>query len=477
MASIQEQWEMVVGAVRQELPLILDYIEEPNPAGVHCEKLYEYETAAPHLERQAALKRAVRRHLEMCFEPREIEAGCIDWESGWVVNIFDHHVPLNYPFLIGTNVLAGLRQIGRDEPNGIVVLSDSGVPLNNLMFNRGFMFKGHRIPLFTNKNRHRVVFGTAKVEEFPDIELPEAPMESRLFSEAARRVHGLVKSAADYPGLRSFADQVSRINYHLWPELFAGPLRDRVPALFYAAHEEVANSMLLEWLADPTQLFTRILCEASLRREVLKTFDGITGCWVLAAGHGTDFFWGIDAHGAAARLTLEGEALVNRECGIRVKLEPDALCEAIVSRSIYPGMFLVYGMSHFHCGVRSLGGVASVNYLTAMKAAWIRLFETIGEPHEADLVRHVDTRGCIGGPIIAWQKHQSVTAPMFALDVLARGGFDEAFFERLRIKPFGSLMKPALLTIFSEFLKDDRRNSLEITPEDIAGADALEILD
>ena len=467
---------MVVEAVRERLPLLLEYLGEEMATRKHVEDLYAYETAPVHLERQLLLKEMVREHLGTIFSVQEIEDGRIDWECGWVINIFDHHVPLNHAFSLGTNILSGFPEIGREEPKGLVVLSDSGVPLNNVLFNRGFSFRDHRIPLFTNRNRHRVVFGTGLIEEFPKIELPDAPSEMRALSEVVEAVHALIEAAVDFPGLSGFPDQVSRINHRFWPTLFAESLRPRVPAFFHASHESVANRMLLKYLTDPTHLFTRILCDTSLREKVLETFDGISGCWDLAAGHGTDFFWGLDSEGAAVRLTLEGDALVNRDCGIRVALESEALREAIRNARVYPGMFLVYGMTHFHCGVRPLGGIASVNYLTAMKAAWIRLLQE-EDPPEGRLVSRVDTRGCIGGPILAWKRNGTTTDPMFALEVVSRGGFDEAYLEQLGPRTFGSLIKPALLTVFADFLKDERRESLTITPEDVAGEDGLAIFE
>lgn len=468
---------MVLQAVRQHWPLILDYMDEPVPTGEHCEALFQIDPPRQHLDRQLGLKRAVRTHLERCFTKRELEVACIDWESGWVVNIFDHHVPLNHPFAIATNTLAGLRETGKEVPRALVVLSDSGVPLNNAFFNRGFSFDGHRIPLFTNRDRHRAVFGAGPLTSFPEPEYLHDRVDAPRLGDAITRIHDLIRSAIDQPGLVGFADQVSRINHSLWPELFTPSLRERLPTMLMAAHEDVAIHLLSEALTDKTHLFYRILCDGRTRKTVLALFDGITGCWDLDAGHGTDFFWGMDPHsGAPVRLSLAGGALVNHRSGMRVELQAEPLREALEARAIYPGMFLVYGMTHFYCGVRPLGGVSSVNYLTRMKSAWLKFFETRGDEGEADLVSQVDTRGCIGGPILAWHRRDGQTTPMSALELAARGGLDEPFIERLRTRPFGSLLKPALLEVFSDMLKDERRHGMDITPEDVAGEFGLELL-
>lgn len=473
MSDIQSQLNILQDGIRIDAPLVADFFEEHTSLGAYTTEINAYTAHPIHRERQRVLKETVRTLLLRTFSAEEIASANIDWDSDWKLNIVDHHGILNHPILLSTNIIANIFQMPSERPRGIVVLSDSGVPLNNFFHKRGLKFCGEQLNIFPSKDRHVMAYAAHLQQRLP---LSEAAQRSeKQWSESERvtieRMDNLLNTWAQHPTNTSYRQQIQRINYHLWKELFTPNLRPNIPDVFYISNEELGGALLDIYLQDAHNIFTQLLCTESVRRVVVDTFTNVTGCWDDDLKRGTVFFWGIDSQQRKIPLTLVDNTLRSAEGSepYTLELTPDAIRDALHQGRIYPGMFLVYGIAHFYCGIRPLVGFGSMNYQTKMKEAWTRALEIL-KPEEVDLVSSISTRGFIGGPKVTFgYAPKKGFEDFFALDIIHRGGMNADYLEHLRNTPFSAVLQPALVDIYDSYVRPERKQPITVTSNELMG--------
>ena len=459
-------YEKEMAALRRGIdlarPTVSELLDDETPLSEYSLGLHGERRPPRHSKRQALFKGEVRRYLERCFSHEELEAGDIDWESDWTTNISDHHLPICHPFPIGANIISNLWGVPGNRPRGSIVLSDSGIPLNNFLFKRGFRLHEHQLNVIPNRDRHKIVYNNDLIESFPLLEHARDQGLPASDHDFVEKMEGELLDAVDHHGLRGGMDQITRINHRLWPRVFEESLREDVPDIFYVPNEEICAGILMQLLSDSTNIFTRLLCEQPLRESVTRRFNGIYGCWEEEGEHGTHFFWAIDRKGVALRLRIDGGFLVNEKAGYRLELNADAIQQALQRREIYPGLFLVYGLCIFHCLMKPLVGFGSLNYLKAMQEAWFSILQPI-DPDEADLAMSVDTTGSIFGPVVTWESVPGGVRELHLLDILWRGGLTGSYLERLRRLPFSQVILPALPDIYKLCVQPEDREVIGVT--------------
>lgn len=470
--QINQQLHILQEGIRIDAPLVADFFATDTPLGEYAAQIQNYSAHPLHQQRQTAFKHTVRTELEKVFSAQEIDAANIDWDTDWKINIVDHHGILNHPILMSTNIIAQMHQLPSTDPRGVVVLSDSGVPMNNFFHKRGMRFAGHQLNLVPNRLRHAVAAAAPLKESFPLVDAAEriGITDSKQL-DFLRAMQERIESISLGHGFTQYKEQISRLNYALWPELFAPDIRDEIPQLFYVTNEDVAHRLLRNYLKDPSNLFYRILCDKETRDVVLNAFEGVTGCWNRETNIGSVFFWGVDEKHRAVRLSIQGGILFDAsgKTDIRVELNADSILEALEQGRIYPTMFLVYGIANFYCGIRPLVGYGSMNYQTAMKASWRKALEQI-QPEDIEALDTIDTRGFIGGPKVtfAWNE-QDGFINSFALDIIARGGLTRDYLEHLRAMPFSAVLQPALIDIYDSYVRPEHKQEITVSSNDLMG--------
>ncbi|MCA9375755.1 MAG: hypothetical protein KC925_01700 [Candidatus Doudnabacteria bacterium] len=470
---VHDQLKILQSGIRTDVTLVADFFDVDTPLGEYVKELHAYEAPAEHRERQQLLKRVIQEQLACVFTEDELERAHLDWDEDLKVNIVDHHGFLNHALLVSTNIIANAHQLPSGAPQGIVVLSDSGVPLNNFFHKRGLKFRGQQLNFIPHKDRHVVAFAAKKPEQFP---LVEAAQRAGMAEDAQTFLAGIasqLQHLAEHSHVQSYKDLVQRVNYTWWKELFAEELRDRIPDLFYVANEDVAAGMLKEYLQDDTHLFSRFLFDPATRDVIVRTFDGVTGCWDLGGTRGSVFFWGVDERGQKIQLALREDSLVAVDSSVAFELEltTDSVLAALREGRVYPTMFLVYGIANFFCGVRPLVGYGSMNYQTAMRESWVCALRELGENEEAQLVGRVPTNGFIGGPLVSfgYDSDSDTLKELYALDLIERGGLSADYLQHLRAMPFNLLLQPALPDIYDSYVRPEHKKEITVTAADLLG--------
>ncbi|MCW1930073.1 MAG: hypothetical protein KIH62_002025 [Candidatus Kerfeldbacteria bacterium] len=471
MNDIEQQLKVLHDGIRIDAPLVADFFEEHTELAEYTKQINAYTAHPTHRERQEVLKKKVKELLLLTFSEEELAHANIPWSEDWKINIVDHHGILNHPILVSTNIISNMFQLPAEKPKGVVVLSDSGVPLNNFFHKRGMKFCGEQLNIFPSRDRHVMAYAGKKQQHFPLLEAAERSEKKWSEAECAtlKKVDEQLNTWGNAPHVANYRQQVQRINFHLWKELFEESLREKMPDIFYISNEELGGQMLRHFLQDSTHLFTRILCEEKTREIVVRSFMNVTGCWDQDLKRGSVFFWGIDDEQRKIPLQLVGNTLTSAPGfpAFTLDLTPHAIIEALDFERIYPGMFLVYGIAHFHCGIRPLVGYGSMNYQTRMKEAWVRAMKEI-DPMELPLIESINTRGFIGGPKVTfgWNA-QNGFEDFFALDIVHRGGMTKEYLQHLAQTPLSAVLQPALIDIYESYVRPERRQNITITSNDL----------
>jgi len=467
--QITEQLKILQDGIRQDAPLVANFFNTNTPLQQYATELHQYEALPQHRKRQKLFKDKAKEILLSVFTKEELQQANIDWSTDWKINIVDHHGLLNHPILIATNIIGNIHQLPSGQPQGIVVLSDSGVPTNNFFHKRGLLFHHNQLNIFSHKQRHAISYALPTKDSFP---LSDKAKQHNLPAEAVKfltSIEQTLTSTATNSQITSFANQVQRINYELWPLLFHQDIRSQIPNLFYLPNETIAHHLLKEYLPHDNHFFNQVLCDKTTRSLIIKNFTNVTGCWDDQGHHGTHFFWGLNDNHEAVTLRLDNNHLVSSNQDIKIELTPTSISQALDDRLIYPSMFLVYGIAIFHCGIRPLVGYGSMNYQTKMKGAWLKTMSHLDQ-EEYKLINHIPTDGFIGGPKATFQATEQGYKDLYALDIIYQGGLTKNYLDHLRQMPFRDLLTPALIDIYDSYVKPEHKQAITITSNDLMGS-------
>jgi hypothetical protein len=302
----------------------------------------------------------------------------------YIVSTADHLGPLNHPFFLNANMLAGLSQsdaAGRQMTDWIV-LACANISLNNSSYPRGIQFhirKGNELqlksfPFFPTALRHAPVYnlpsytiaGLEKLKNFLRTGLGGQVPKGNIEEILELYAHN------DIMGLHHYSDQASLINYRMFKNFFSedsGPLN-----LVYVNQEELTVNLLRRHLDARTEIH-RLIFEPEFRAAALELFEGIPGAFSLMEFRGTFLFWGYDISKAIRmRLTELNGALVSDDGSFSVRIDPDSIYEALNQGTLIPSMLLNMLLVGGYYGLKCLGGFSQTSYLTWMLEAYQKMF-------------------------------------------------------------------------------------------------------
>ena len=324
-----------------------------------------------------------------------------------IISYADHHGLLNYNLLYNSNILYS-EIVKKLQLPFAVVFAAGNVPLDNMSYPRGFYFKKQRFNFFGADESRSPVFlfgkklcadrkiglnsfitGTAK----DSLTIEEKKFLNFLFFESLE----IEKASEIYETL---SDQITFLNYKLWPYFFTKSLRDSLPGLIYLQSNPVILNILIAEIKKKDSLISTILFEPQARRVFLKNFFGTAGCWGENAG--SQMFWGITQkknYKRLIRLSVDdsSNALVGEN--FYLQLDRDAICTALDSKKITATLFFDYLIITFLDGYLVLGGFNQLEYLSQMKRAHIKSLREIGQNNLVDRFASCETDGLVCGMI------------------------------------------------------------------------------
>jgi hypothetical protein len=457
--------------IGEYMPLLIAFLDNDKDMLTYSKDLYKHSAKSIHLERQKDCVTFIREKLRSVFSDKEIEEMELDFSNGIISNIVDHHNILNHPILVSGLIISCLSRLLDDKAKSIFVLTCGGVPFSNLFHKRGFTFKNKVFPFVTGKDTDKILHG------FPKKELDFLPLaESRGMlndytskeREFLKYYQGVLKNI-DISRCNNFIDEITRVNYSIFNLMFDEKIREKIPRLVDFETEYLASKMLGKLLEHKENFIHKALFNKGFREKVLKEFNGIWGAWNFEKNLGTNFFWLMTPDGDQAQLVCDGDRLVSRKekIGFSVKLEEKSIMELVEKQILVPNIFLFYGILIFYCGVKPLTGLGSMNYLTDLQNAWIRVLSDV-DRDEAELIKEMNMRSLICAPVVTYGRNENgeIVSEFFA-DMIFKGGLTESYLKNLSRMKFGDIMRTSLIDNYEIKVPQAEKIPLDLTANDL----------
>lgn len=407
-----------------------------------------------------------------------------------LVSTADHHGIIDNPFWINSNILQALpiTQSGEAALRYNIVFSFASVSVNNASaYPRGIIFHGDgageqtlRLPILPDKEKMAVVY-TVRGFTADDVskakkQLAEKVKRGEVTDARAQDITMVIDrfiNVEDVLKLPTLAEQVTVINYRLWPHLFhraaaesASVERAPVVDLIYVEIESILRELLIRHhLRNRESLIHRLLFATEDRPLIEKHFNNLAGSFSLEEKWGTYFFWTMDEKMHRVGLFLQGKELVSADGAYRIPYTPESIAEGLQSKRLFPSMFLCYVMIPFYYGMKCLGGFSQVHDLSMIKNAWQAYLREIGSDAEAEAVAPVQTKEMTaGGIVLAFEEtanHALVAATGIDLAVSKKDTSFERFIElskKVTLIEMMNAMLPETYTVF--FSERDRDPAL-----------------
>ncbi len=462
--------EYIKKNIKRYAPLVTNFLDCDENLFNYSKKLYEFKISSKYIKRQEPIKKFVENKIKLLFPKEKINIKEF-LHKPLACNIVDHHGILNHPILIATNVIANYYKLFNSE-SIIIVFSAAGVPPNNFFHRKGFTLNNKRIAIFSSKNAHKIVHFIPKIN-FSFIKKLNDSEKIKDFNndeiKFLEKIENNINSI-DYSTSKNYSDQITLINYNMWPLFFEKSLREKLANLIYISQEELVIEELLRFfLIDKNNFIYKVLFDKNMLKKTLESFDGITGCWDMQNQKGTHFFWMKNEKGIAVSLYYKEGFLVpinDKHSNIKIELIPEKIIDALKKEIIYPGLFLIFGILTFYAGVKPLTGYGSMNYLFNMQKKWIKLLENNGFKEESVEIKNFSIKGFIGGPIITYKRYNDNLSEQYFFDIVFDKGLTKFYIDNIGKLKFKELLKPALIDIYNSYTPLKKRKKLKISVQD-----------
>jgi len=253
----------------------------------------------------------------------------------------------------------------------------------------------------------------------------------------------------DFSGCQTYRDQLAKVNFTLWPLMLPKEVRATAPNLLTLGVEEFEAVYLAELIRKRDSFIVDFLFDEAKRKRIQEIFEGSTGAWNHTRGSGTDFFWKI-TNGKMEQLTLHGNVLRDEQGAYELTMEPSVIAQELEHQQILPCMLLTYAVTVFWCGIRSLAGMGSIQYVSEMKRKWIQYLEEIHST-EVELIKHINTQLLVVASINFSRVH-SMLRQDSAFDLLFQGGKPLTYYQQLAQIPYKYLQYPTLPVSYQYYI-------------------------
>jgi hypothetical protein len=320
-----------------------------------------------------------------------------------IISYADHHGPLSHSLLLNSNVIfaQATALLGRKYS---VVMATGNIPLNNLSYPKGFLFKGRKLAFFSRRHNYSSV-ASVKTPIRPDKSLGIQSLFCNLKNhdlsvEEKNFLHSLFFEVLSIEELsqehEQYGDFISALNMRCWPYLFDLNLRSSLPRLVYLMSNDIINRLLIKSLKDEGSLVCRYLFDPSIRNAVLDSFYGIRCAWGPNQS-GTHFFWKTDDNGVPWRLEYDPVSQSLKRENYTLPLRAESVIQALEQKEILPSLFFDFLLITFLGGIQTLGGQYQTEYLPLMQKAHCKILDGLGHSELSEAFASRKTDGLICG--------------------------------------------------------------------------------
>jgi hypothetical protein len=456
------------------MPPLKEFFEGEDTIEPYSRKLGEYQTDEVHVERQKYFIDLIRNKISRIFNEEEKKKIKVlsNSERGLKGGVVDHHGIINDPMLFGLNIVTDYHRMFDRETNGdILTFATGNVPVNDYFHKRGFTIEGKRVNLFIKEEKNKFVFGLP-VKQFNIVDTLKKNHTWHLYTNESQRflteITDLIRSI-DLTGCERLGDQITKINYYLWPMIFEKQIRTKVSNLISLEYDDLVIDYLVHVLeTDKNSFIYKILFDEATRSKALGYFEGKTGAWDRIKNKGTHFFWFYNDAGDQLRLNLMGESLESSEGGFKANWNPDEIIRLLRLRKLLPCMLIKFALIIFYMGLRPLTGYGSTNYISVMKQD---LYDFLGDEFSTEKakIEKIKVNNLTTVPVVLKKTELGIES-YYAFDAMKDGGLSLDYLKKLNSVPLKNFLASRLNDVYDyafSLYGSGPKSEITITPKDI----------
>lgn len=433
-SNLRDQIEEIRKALWAKRPIMGEILDTHGN-----ESLYKYSqdflnvNPTPYLDkRKEELYTVVNDLLKVRLGETVANNVCEQLRYKPLISTADHHGVIDNPYWVNSNIIDTLPipESGDTKLKHSIVFSFASISVNNASaYPRGILFHGGmpdkeemiRLPFLPDRNKMSVVYNmrgyTKEDIEKAKQQLTQKVKSQEVTAERAEKIKNIIETFCETEEILNtptLVEQITKINYRLWPHLFHGTngtseASDFKVDLVYLEIETIVTELLLKrHLSDSSSLIYRLLFEEKFQKAGAEYFNNLAGSFSTDGNWGTHFFWAVDEKLYRVGLQFDGKNIFSVEQNISIPFTPEGITQALREKKIFPNMFLCYLMIAFYYGMKCTGGFSQVNDLTMLKIHWQKMLRELGENEEADAIEPVQTKDLnAGGVVLAYNETES----------------------------------------------------------------------
>lgn len=364
-----------------------------------------------------------------------------------------------------------------------LVAACGNIPMDNATKPMSIITNDKRLNIFTNKYAHIM---THFAPPFTSNTIDKVINESKLLP-LNNVIEIVLKLCKDPEVLKqcNYINQAALVNSRMWKLIFAKNIVDSCPDMAFLEQEEITIRLLKKDLQNPSSFIYQLLFNNKLRPEVIKSLDGIRGCWnnkqlqqlamsnnnlnredrkELAKKSMTHFFWGISDNLTSYPLSIcqKGGCFYLRridELGISkdILFTPKNVLSLLEGGSIVPSLFINMAVIHFARGITCLGGFNQVAYLAKMKEGLIKALSKIKKDVWIQKINYLRNYSYLLNLPLLLNNQKGTFRHAGPLELIDRGGITNEEIQKMKsipIKILHLISLPSITPIISNEVID-----------------------
>lgn len=331
-----------------------------------------------------------------------------------------------------------------------MTFATGNVPLNDPFHRRGFMIGGNKVNLYPKADKDKIVYGLGKYK-FDFIEnlnlTHQWKNHSAQAQEFLQKVQKII-AGIDFSSCESLGDQLTKINFYLWPLLFNETIRPQVSNLISVEYDDIVIEYLLKTSQeDPKSFIYQMLFDEAYLKKVISHFEGKTGAWDEKRKLGSHLFWGISNNNEHLRMKLAGNKFHSEDGSLKINWDLESIAQALREKKLLPGMLLKFSLILFYMGMKPFAGYGSANYLGTLQKDMIEFLKT-DFPEESERIKSLQVNNLTSVPVLLKRGKEGNIENYFAFDIMFNGGLTQEYFKKINSVPLKFFMTPNLNTMY-----------------------------
>lgn len=462
--------DQAIAQINKVNPFMGNFLNCEQPVLQFCQKkLTTHEFDQVHLHRQKPYRQLIKQKVKKLFNKEDVRID-FDFEP-FILDTTDHHYLLNFPTTLGAHLMSRFDTLLDRKNHGDYFVLDCGnVPLSNPLNKRGIEINGKHLNLHPKKDKGKLVsrYPLYKINFQDWINKSEENFskEEIAFFDKIQKIIDQI----DFSTCERFSDQIVKINYYLWQEMFAPDIRDQVRRCITLEHDEILIKFLSQFLLqEQDNIVWKALFDKKYRDLILKEFDGIYGAWNYSGlNTGSHFFWGFsNATGKEYPMRLQGNRLVNPDNIIQdFEMTPQAITQGLKDGILIPSIFTKFTVVAIYMGAKFLGGPGQTEYAEKIKQAWLRVLEKL-DSREYQQVQKASLLNMNCADVVFARGTNKQIRKLYGFDIVKQHILSKKYLDQLSQTPFKYTQYPFVPLSYYRLTPASERKKVDCSEQEL----------